>query len=106
MKIGLVDVDGHNFPNLALMKLSAWHKAHGDDVEWCIPMLQYDKIYMAKVFDFTNDDTTILNAKEIVRGGTGYGLNNKLPKEIETMYPDYALYNIKDIAYGFLTRGC
>ena len=32
--IGLIDVDGHNFPNLALMKLSAWHKAKGDTVEW------------------------------------------------------------------------
>ena len=37
MKIGLIDVDSHNFPNLALMKISAYHKAHGDDVEWWIP---------------------------------------------------------------------
>lgn len=34
MTVGLIDVDGHNFPNLALMKLSAWHKAQGDTVEW------------------------------------------------------------------------
>lgn len=106
MKIGLVDVDGHNFPNLALMKLSAWHKAQGDQVEMVFPMASYDRVYMSKVFDFTPDFVTCIDAKEIVRGGTGYGLNNKLPKEIETMYPDYALYNIKDIAYGFLTRGC
>lgn len=34
MKIGLIDVDGHNFPNLALMRISSYHKAKGDDVEW------------------------------------------------------------------------
>lgn len=40
MEIGLMDVDGHSgFPNLALMKLSAWHKAQGDSVEWCTPQM-------------------------------------------------------------------
>ena len=34
MRIGLIDVDSSNFPNLALMKLSAWHKQNGDEVEW------------------------------------------------------------------------
>lgn len=29
MRIGLIDVDSHGFPNLALMKISAWHKPHG-----------------------------------------------------------------------------
>lgn len=71
MRIGLIDVDGHNFPNLALMKLSAWHKAKDDQVEWGIPMLTYDKIYMAKVFNFTPDNTTIFNAKEVIKGGDG-----------------------------------
>ena len=42
-RIGLVDVDGHNgFPNLALMRISAWHKALGDMVEWWDGMLPYD----------------------------------------------------------------
>lgn len=50
MKIGLIDIDGHNYPNLALMKLSAWHKAQGDEVEWWFGFSQYDRIYMSKVF--------------------------------------------------------
>ena len=110
MKIGLIDVDGHNFPNLALMKISAWHKARGDSVEWWWGWGQYDRVYMSKVFDetYSKDILDPLNAKEIIRGGTGYGLDNKLPEEIERMYPDYSLYPqyTKDTAYGFLTRGC
>ena len=71
MKIGLVDVDGHHFPNLALMKLSAWHKSKGDSVEWHEPLEpdQYDKVYMSKVFTFSPDYPWAINAKEIVRGG-------------------------------------
>ena len=108
MRIGLVDVDGHNFPNLCLMKLSAWHKAQGDEVEFAIPLLPYDRIYMARVFDdtYTNDDLTAYQCDDIRKGGTGYGLNNVLPDEVEHMYPDYSLYGIRDTAYGFLTRGC
>lgn len=106
MKIGLIDVDGHNFPNLPLMKLSAHHKARGDDVEMIFPMHHYDRVYMSKVFDFTPDFNTVINADEIVTGGSGYDLKSLLSKEIETIYPDYSLYNIKNTAYGFLTRGC
>ena len=110
MKIGLIDVDGHNFPNLALMKISAYHKAKGDDVEWCVPILNYDIIYQSKVFDetYSKDITFTPLAEKIIKGGTGYGLENKLPYEIEHMYPDYSLYPeiTKDTAYGFLTRGC
>lgn len=110
MKIGLIDVDGHNYPNLALMKLSAWHKSQGDTVEWWWGWGQYDRVYMSKVFDetYTPDIPEPLNAKEIVKGGTGYGLDNNLPDEIEHIYPDYSLYPelTKDTAFGFLTRGC
>ncbi len=106
MKIGLIDVDGHNFPNLALMKLSAWHKGQGDDVEMVFPMGEYDRVYMSKVFDFTPDFTTCVKAKEIIKGGTGYDMSINLPAEVETMYPDYSLYGIADTAYGYLTRGC
>lgn len=106
MKVGLIDVDGHNFPNLALMKISAYHKKRGDQVEWFFGFNEYDKVYMSKVFTFTEDFNQVINAKEIIKGGTGYGLDNKLPEEIEHMYPDYELYKIKDTAYGFLTRGC
>lgn len=106
MKIGLVDVDGHNFPNIALMKISAWHKSHGDSGQWAGSLEHYDKIYMAKVFTFTPDDVQAYQADEIVRGGTGYDLTSRLPDEIESYYPDYSLYSIKDTAYGYLTRGC
>lgn len=105
MEIGLVDVDGHNFPNLCLMKLSSWHKAQGDNVEWAIAMKHYDVVYRAKVFDFTADDLTAWDADKVISGGTGYGLDNKLPWEVEKAFPDYALYGVKE-AYGFLTRGC
>lgn len=110
MKVGLIDVDGHNFPNLALMKLSAWHKARGDTVEWWWGWGQYDRVYMSKVFDetYSKDVDEPLNAKEIIKGGTGYGMDIVLPDEVEHIYPDYSLYPelTKDIAYGFLTRGC
>lgn len=110
MKIGLIDVDSHHYPNLALMKISAYHKSRGDSVEWWWGFGQYDRVYMSKVFDwkYTQDMDEPLNAREIVKGGTGYGLDNRLPEEIEHCEPDYSLYPdlTKDTAYGFLTRGC
>lgn len=110
MRVGLIDVDSHNFPNLALMKISAYHKAQGDEVEWWWGWGQYDRVYMSKVFDntYSPDHPEPVNAKEIIKGGTGYGLDNKLPDEIEHMYPDYSLYPelTQDTAYGFLSRGC
>lgn len=105
MKIGLIDADSHNFPNLALMKISAYHKSKGDSVEWTIPMLKYDIVYQSKVFDFTPDENTCIQCERLIKGGTGYDLDNKLLPEIETIYPDYSLYGEKK-AYGFLTRGC
>lgn len=106
MRIGLVDVDHGKYPNVALMKISAYHKNHGDEVEWAGGLFQYDKVYMAKVFTFTKDDDTAYQANEIIRGGTGYDLKSKLPDEIEHTMPDYSLYGITDHAYGYLTRGC
>ena len=116
MKIGLIDVDGHNFPNLPLMKLSAYHKSIGDSVEWYEPMFSghMDKVYMSKVFTFTPDYEYFIDADEIIKGGTGYSYpdgGEALADEIEHIYPDYSIYyeklpNVKDTAYGFLTRGC
>lgn len=106
MKIGLIDVDGHNFPNLPLMKISAYHKECGDKVEWVNLFEHYDRVYMSKVFTFTPDFEYCINADEIIKGGTGYGLNNSLPYEIEHCCPDYGLYPEYKEAYGFLTRGC
>ncbi len=110
VRVGLIDVDGHNFPNLALMKISAWHKTKGDTVEWCFPLSRYDIVYQAKVFDdtYSPDIDWFPQADKIIKGGTGYGLDNTLPSEIEHIYPDYSIYPelTKDTAYGFLTRGC
>lgn len=116
MKIGLIDVDGHNFPNLALMKIAAYHKSLGDNVEWYEPMLSghMDKVYMSKIFSFTDDYIYNIDSDEIVKGGTGYFYptgGTELPEEIEHIYPDYSIYYDKipatrETAYGFLTRGC
>lgn len=108
MKVGLIDVDGHNFPNLALMKISAWHKSLGDDVEKWNGLMKYDRVYMSKVFDeiYTPDMPYIIQADEIIKGGTGYSLTHNLPRGIEHIMPDYSFYGISDTAYGFLTRGC
>ena len=106
MKIGLVDVDNHNWPNMALMKISAWHKSHGHSVQWAGSLEHYDIVYMAKVFTFTPDDIQSYQADKVVKGGTGYDLTSRLPKNIECAFPDYDLYGIKNMAYGYLTRGC
>lgn len=130
MRIGLIAVDSHNFPNLPLMKLSAWHKKQGDSVEWYIPIQHgfpnppLDKVYMSKVFSFTPDYWDFVNAKEFIKGGSGYCIEMvdgkevynrdkdlKLPYEVEHIYPDYELYydmipEVQNTAYGFLTRGC
>lgn len=127
MKIGLIDIDGHNFPNLPLMKLSAWHKQEGDSVEWYIPVLHcfphppMNRVYMSKVFSFSPDYPYYVNATEILKGGSGYCISSEngkevynkendsqLPYEIEHIYPDYSLYPklTKDTAYGFMSRGC
>lgn len=107
MNIGLLAVDS-NYPNLALMKISSYHKARGDKVGWYNPFDHYDKVYMAKVFSFTEDYRQwITNADQIEKGGTGYDIKKVLLPEIDRMIPDYDLYNVdKNLAYGFLTRGC
>jgi hypothetical protein len=102
MNIGLHD-DNTGFPNLALMKLSAFHKAKGDHTERFIPLMAYDKVYSSKVFTFTQPDGYLPEGTE--KGGIGYGDYKTLPEEIEHMMPDYDLYG-KNYSMGFLTRGC
>ena len=108
MKIGLIDIDGRKFPNLALMKISAWHRSQGDSVCWATDNdRNYDRVYASKIFTFT-PDTTLTFDCEVIRGGTGYDVNSALPAEIDRLQPDYSLYPQVDkkTAYGFLTRGC
>lgn len=115
MKVGLVDVDGHNFPNLVLMKLSAWHKHQDDSVHLLRPddvllggdlFGEYDKLYAACVFSESREIARKLIDVGAEVGGTGSGEARVLPPEIENIRPDYSLYGIRNIAYGFLTRGC
>lgn len=119
----MIDVDGHNFPNLPLMKISAYHKQRGDSIEWYSPMFSghMDKVYMSKVFSFTPDYEYYIDAEEIIKGGSGYCIelvngkevyhaenDHQLSPDIEHIYPDYSIYPelIKDTAYGFMSRGC
>ena len=105
MNIGILAVDS-NFPNLALMKISAYHKARGDQVEWYNPLCEYDKVYAAKVFTFTPDYNYYINANQIEKGGTGYDIEKVLPVEVDRLQPDYSIYNIdSNLSYGFLNVG-
>lgn len=112
MKIGLHDNENDTmkkktFPNLALMRISAYHKSLGDTVDWWQPEETYDLVYSSKVFSFTKENPLL--PKNTIRGGTGYKdipLNQELPPEIEACYPDYSIYPTCDYAIGYLTRGC
>ena len=115
-------MDGHNFPNLALMRISAYHKARGDEVEWWwTDFYHYDIVYMSKVFSdtYSKDVPEPLNADKVVKGGTGYAIKTEggvevfdtakhhtLPPEIERMFPDYSIYPQFDFAVSMTSRGC
>lgn len=123
MRIGLIDVDGHHFPNLALMRISAYHKAKGDIVEWWwSDFLHYDIVYMSKVFSdaYSPDVPEPMNADIVIKGGTGYCIslgddghehfdqrkNHNLPPEMEKIFPDYSLYPQFKFAVSMTSRGC
>ena len=121
MKIGLIDVDGHNFPNLALMRISAYHKDCGDEVEWWKgDLFHYDIVYKSKVFgDNYSTDIDVYNADKVIQGGSGYCIslvngkevfnkekNTLLPTDIERMFPDYSIYPEHDFAVAMTSRGC
>ena len=122
MRIGLIDVDGHNFPNLALMRISAYHKAKGDEVEWWwTDLIHYDRVYMSKVFSdaYSPDVPEPMNCDEVIKGGTGYAIhleNGKevfdkekhktLPEEVEKMFPDYSIYPQFQFSVSMTSRGC
>lgn len=128
MKVGLIDVDspdpwGAKFPNLALMRISAWHKKHGDDVEWWwSDLIHYDIVYMSKIFSsaYSPDIPAPANADKVVRGGSGYAIylgadglehydkskDQDLPEEVEKMFPDYSLYPQFNFAVSMTSRGC
>jgi len=111
MEIGLIQVDG-TLPNLALMKLSAWHKSKGDKVYLMRDktisqrLIPFDKVYVSCIFD-ENKDIALKIAKQFKNveiGGIGVN-NNRLPDEIEHLMPDYETFKC-DYSLGFTTRGC
>lgn len=120
-KIGLIDVDGHNFPNLALMKISGYHKKIGDNVEWWDKNNKYDIVYKSKIFSnaYSKDIEDPKNTKITIKGGTGYAIKNingleifctekhkDLPEYIEKTFPDYSIYPQFDFAVSMTSRGC
>lgn len=116
MNILLIDVDS-TIPNLALMKISAYHKTLGDEVS-IIKMPQninlfeekIDKVYASIIFSknkhLANDLSFFYPDSEIIIGGSGYDLNIKLPDKIELLKPDYSLYPDINYSLGYTTRGC
>lgn len=128
MRIGLIDVDAESrgkvtFPNLSLMKLSAYYKSYGHHVEWYKPLLSghMDVVFMNKVFgnEYTKDYPFPVDADQVIKGGSGYAISvadgleqydmladGPLPECIDHIMPDYSIYGITDTAYGFLTKGC
>ncbi len=103
MNIALHDHENNGYPNVALMKLSAYYKSEGDNVEWFNAMLKYDLVLSSKVFTWTKQDPYL--PKDAIIAGTGTNSKRTLSEEIEHICPDYSLYDC-DKSYGFLTRGC
>lgn len=115
-------MDGHHFPNLALMRISSYHKQKGDAVEWWeTDLIHYDIVYMSKIFSdaYSKDTQEPMNADKIIKGGTGYaislqdgrevfdkGKHSDLPPEIERCFPDYSIYPQYDFAVSMTSRGC
>lgn len=121
MKIGLIDVDGHNYPNLALMRISAYHKAMGNEVEWWSGAGAYDIVYKSKIFSdaYSPDVPDPENTDLVIKGGTGYAItlvngqevfaqdkHEDLAPEIEAMRPDYSIYPQYEFAVAMTSRGC
>ncbi len=111
--VALYDVDSR-IPNLALMKLSAWHKSQG----WNVRLVRHSDVaveaeahFAATIFHCPSSRRRVSALRRqlgvsLVVGGTGWDLRTRLPAEVERAFPDYALYGPASYAVGFLTRGC
>lgn len=105
MKIGLFDIDS-KCHNLALMKLSAYHKRKGDEVEFYNPLwhFTYNLVYCSKIFKRSHKNDGYVK-EDMICGGSGFDLKRELPNKTEQLMPDYSLYNL-NYSLGFTTRGC
>ena len=119
MLIALHDSDDTHFPNLALMKIAAWHRRQGHEVVWYTPdeTTRYDRVFSSKVFSWTSEDSSL--PPWTVKSGTGYGVFNALPDTVEHICPEYSIYRhvherrnsrrkkpVPEYSLGFTTRGC
>jgi len=120
MKILLVDVDS-KIPNLALMKISTYHKNQNDTVDIIrlnfdgyptkkkmkiVDGMRYDIVYASCIFTVNTDAFQIINCDNVNIGGTGVSLDCDLPGHIDCLLEDYSIYPENNISYGFITRGC
>lgn len=107
--VGLLDIDSHNFVNLALMKIARYFKDKGESVEWAMPMFgEYDTLFASKIFTFSPEPNwNEYNYRTLEKGGTGYDIKKKLPPPIEKIRnPDYSIYPNCDYSIQFYSRGC
>lgn len=108
MNILLLDLDS-TIPNLALMKISAYHKALGDDVSFNNtndPDIVYASIIFRSNKLLANSLKFYYPEAKIIIGGSGYSLASHLPDKIELLKPDYDLYPGIDYSFGYTSRGC
>lgn len=108
MNVLLIDIDS-KMPNLALMKLSTYHKAQGDDVSFNNtddPDIVYASVVFSKNKHLVDGLKFYYPSSKIIIGGSGYSLSSKLKDEIEFIKPDYSLYPDMDYSLGYMTRGC
>jgi len=120
LNILLIDADS-KIPNLALMKLSTYHKQLNHNItlvkanisyypsrqkEVIIDAKEYNKVYISYIFENSNKFLKVINNNNVIIGGVGVDLITKLPVVIESLNPDYSIYPDNDVSYGFITRGC
>jgi hypothetical protein len=98
MKVSILTPDS-KAPNLAAMKISAYHKFLGDEVLLNFPLIKADITYASVLFDWTPDPLA-----DVV-GGPKYP-EDKLPPEIEKFRPDYSLYPTMEYSLGYTYKAC
>lgn len=114
MRVLLVHVDG-KLPNLALMKLSHWHKSLGDEVSLVrnlsyLPEESFDRVYISAIFQQSRKILDRLSTMypEAILGGTGSENQITVEDVIGTEYEhyDYSPYKNYPFSLGFTSRGC
>ncbi|NLX48437.1 MAG: hypothetical protein GXY82_00895 [Methanospirillum sp.] len=105
MNVRLVDIDSR-IPNLALMQVSAYHKAQGDEVGFDVN--DPDRVYVSCIFSknaaTARGVATMFPGADVTLGGSGLGYS-WLPEAMQKIRPDYDLYP-SEYSLGFTSRGC